>query len=96
MEAADDIVNVCIDLEDGVRKRVFRWQEMIEELERFGAGGEAVALKKDAQAMPGIKGLAGNGAGDTFAQAFRINLMSRLVRTNRCWITNLPTSWATP
>ena len=33
VEAADDIVNVCIDLEDGIRKRVFRWPEMIEALE---------------------------------------------------------------
>lgn len=79
VEAADDIVNVCIDLEDGVRKRVFRWQEMIEELERYGAGGEAIALKNDALTMIGKSGLASFGAGDTFAQAFRTNLMSRLI-----------------
>ena len=41
VEAADDIVNVCIDLEDGVRKKVFRWQEMIGELERWGAKGRS-------------------------------------------------------
>ena len=46
VEAADDIVNVCIDLEDGIRKRVFRWPEMIEELERHGAGGEAHGLEE--------------------------------------------------
>ena len=79
VEAADDIVNVCIDLEDGVRKRVFRWQEMIEELERHGAGGEAIALREDALAALGKKGMAGYGAGDVFAQAFRTNLMSRLI-----------------
>ena len=79
VEAADDIVNVCIDLEDGVRKRVFRWQEMIEELERHGAGGEASALKKEAQSRAGITGLAGYGAGDVFAQAFRAVLMARLI-----------------
>ena len=77
VEAADDIVNVCIDLEDGVGKKVFRWQEMIEELERHGAAGEAIAMKKDAQAMLERNGLA--GAGDVFAQAFRTNLMSRLI-----------------
>ncbi len=79
VEAADDIVNVCIDLEDGVRKGIFRWQEMVEELERFGAGGAAVALKEDAQAQVGKRSLTGYGTGDVFAQAFRTNLMSRLI-----------------
>jgi len=79
VEAADDIVNVCIDLEDGVRKRVFRWQEMVDELERYGAGGEAVSLKKGVQDLLGKGGLASSGAGDVFAQAFRMNLMSRLI-----------------
>jgi dGTPase len=79
VEAADDIVNVCIDLEDGVRKRVFRWQEMIEELERHGADGEAIALKENAQAVVGKRSLQGYGAGDVFAQAFRGNLMSCLI-----------------
>jgi dGTPase len=79
VEAADDIVNVCIDLEDGVRKRVFRWQEMIEELERHGADGAAAALRDDAQTLLGNSGLAGYGAGDVFAQAFRTILMSRLI-----------------
>ncbi len=79
VEAADDIVNVCIDLEDGVRKRVFRWQEMIEELERYGAEGEAIALKDAAQSLIGKRGQSGYGAGDVFAQAFRTNLMSRLI-----------------
>ena len=79
VEAADDIVNVCIDLEDGVRKRVFRWQEMIEELERYGAAGEAISLKEDAQSLVGKRSLAGYGAGDVFAQAFRGSLMSRLI-----------------
>jgi len=79
VEAADDIVNVCIDLEDGVRKRVFRWQEMIAELERYGAGGQAEALAKDAQVLVGSRGLAGSGAGDVFAQAFRAVLMARLI-----------------
>src|SRR5580658_8855950 len=79
VEAADDIVNVCIDLEDGVRKRVFRWQEMIEELERHGADGAAAALRDDTQTLLGKGGLAGYGAGDVFAQAFRTILMSRLI-----------------
>lgn len=79
VEAADDIVNVCIDLEDGVRKRVFRWQEMIEELEHCGAGGEAIALRNEAQRLMGRTGLAAYGAGDVFAQAFRTILMSRLI-----------------
>jgi dGTPase len=79
VEAADDIVNVCIDLEDGVRKRVFRWQEMIEELERYGAGGAALALKEDTLTLLGKTGLTGYGAGDVFAQAFRTILMSRLI-----------------
>jgi len=79
VEAADDIVNVCIDLEDGVRKRVFRWQEMIEELERYGAEGEAIALKESAQELVEKRRLGGYGAGDVFAQAFRTNLMSRLI-----------------
>ena len=81
VEAADDIVNVCIDLEDGVRKKVFRWQEMIEELERYGAEGEAVALRAATLQLLGKRGLAGYGAGDIFAQAFRTNLMSRLIPT---------------
>jgi dGTPase len=79
VEAADDIVNVCIDLEDGVRKKVFRWQEMIEELERCGAEGEAIALKQSAQFLVGERSLAAYGAGDVFAQAFRGSLMSRLI-----------------
>src|SRR5580692_13086311 len=79
VEAADDIVNVCIDLEDGMRKRVFRWQEMIEELERYGADGEAAALKEDTQALVEKRSLAGYGAEDIFAQTFRTNLMSRLI-----------------
>jgi dGTPase len=79
VEAADDIVNVCIDLEDGVRKRIFRWQEMIGELERCGADGQADVLKKDAQALVGSRGLASYGSGDVFAQAFRAVLMSRLI-----------------
>src|SRR5579863_5492464 len=69
VEAADDIVNVCIDLEDGVRKRVFRWQEMIEELERYGAEGEAIAMRNEAQALLAKRGLPEYGAGDVFAQA---------------------------
>jgi dGTPase len=79
VEAADDIVNVCIDLEDGVRKKVFRWQEMIEELERYGADGEAISLKQNAQSLVGKRILAGYGEGDVFAQAFRGSLMSRLI-----------------
>ncbi len=79
VEAADDIVNVCIDLEDGVRKRVFRWQEMIEELERFGADGAANSLREDTCTLLGKTGLAGYGAGDVFAQAFRTILMTRLI-----------------
>ena len=79
VEAADDIVNVCIDLEDGVRKRVFRWQEMVEELERYGADGEAISLKNEAQNLLGKRSLASSGAGDVFAQAFRMDLMSRLI-----------------
>jgi dGTPase len=79
VEAADDIVNVCIDLEDGVRKKVFRWQEMIEELERHGAEGQASALKEEAQSLAGLSGMAGYGSGDVFAQAFRTVLMSRLI-----------------
>jgi len=78
VEAADDIVNVCIDLEDGMRKRVFRWQEMIEELERYGAGGEALALGKSAQALVAKRGQTDRGADEVFAQAFRTSLMSRL------------------
>jgi dGTPase len=74
VEAADDIVNVCIDLEDGVRKRVFRWQEMVAELERYGADGEAISLQKDT-----IDLLATSSTGDVFAQAFRMNLMARLI-----------------
>ncbi len=79
VEAADDIVNVCIDLEDGVRKRVFRWQEMVEELERYGANGQAEALARDAQTLVGLRGLAGYGSGDVFAQTFRGVLMSCLI-----------------
>ena len=79
VEAADDIVNVCIDLEDGVRKRVFRWPEMIEELERHGAGGEARALKAAAEAFVHKSGLGGSSIEDVYAQAFRTRLMARLI-----------------
>jgi dGTPase len=79
VEAADDIVNVCIDLEDGVRKRIFRWQEMIEELERFGAAGEATRLSQQALALTERRGLAQGAGGDVFAQAFRTQLMSILI-----------------
>jgi dGTPase len=79
VEAADDIVNVCIDLEDGVRKRVFRFPEMIEELERHGAGGEARALKTAAEAFVRSSGLAGFSIEDVYAQAFRTRLMARLI-----------------
>jgi dGTPase len=75
VEAADDIVNVCIDLEDGIRKRIFRWDEMIEELERGGASGEGLALKKEAETLAGQSGFA---ADEAFAQAFRTRLMARL------------------
>lgn len=74
VEAADDIVNVCIDLEDGIRKRVFRWPEMIEELERHGADGQAEALKKSSE------GDVGRGASDVVCtQAFRTRLMAKLI-----------------
>lgn len=76
VEAADDIVNVCIDLEDGIRKRIFRWDEMIEELERGGASGEDLALKKQAETLAAESGFA---ADDAFAQAFRTRLMARLI-----------------
>jgi dGTPase len=79
VEAADDIVNVCIDLEDGVRKRIFRWQEMIEELERYGAEGEAIELGRAARALVEKRGLANSAGGDVFAQAFRTGLMSILI-----------------
>ena len=79
VEAADDIVNVCIDLEDGVRKRVFRWPEMIQELERHGAGAEANALKAAAEADVEKSGLAGFTVEDVFAQAFRTRLMAKLI-----------------
>jgi dGTPase len=78
VEAADDIVNVCIDLEDGVRKRIFRWQEMIEELERCGAGGEALSLRDETRSLLEKAGVA-YGASDVFAQAFRTTLMARLI-----------------
>jgi dGTPase len=76
VEAADDIVNVCIDLEDGIRKRIFRWDEMIEELERGGARGEDLALKKQAETLAAESGFT---ADDAFAQAFRTRLMARLI-----------------
>jgi len=79
VEAADDIVNVCIDLEDGVRKRVFRWPEMIEELERHGAGGEARALRNSAETYVEKSGLAGFSIEDVYAQAFRTRLMAKLI-----------------
>ena len=76
VEAADDIVNVCIDLEDGIRKRIFRWDEMIEELERGGASGEGLALKKQAETLAGQSGFT---ADEAFSQAFRTRLMARLI-----------------
>jgi dGTPase len=76
VEAADDIVNVCIDLEDGIRKRIFRWDEMIEELERGGASGEGLALKKQAEVLAGQSGFT---ADEAFSQAFRTRLMARLI-----------------
>jgi dGTPase len=79
VEAADDIVNVCIDLEDGIRKRVFGFAEMIVDLEHHGAGGEATALKKSAEAIVGKSGLGGLNIDVVFAQAFRTQLMSRLI-----------------
>jgi dGTPase len=79
VEAADDIVNVCIDLEDGIRKRVFRWPEMIEELERHGANGEALALKKVAEGDVGKGGLGSLNVDVVFAQVFRTRLMAKLI-----------------
>jgi dGTPase len=79
VEAADDIVNVCIDLEDGIRKRVFGFSEMIEDLEFHGADGEATALKKSAEAIVGRSGLSGLNIDVVFAQAFRTLLMARLI-----------------
>ena len=79
VEAADDIVNVCIDLEDGIRKRVFRFPEMIEDLERHGAGGEAIALKKAAESFVQKSGLGGLNIDVVFAQAFRTRLMAKLI-----------------
>jgi dGTPase len=79
VEAADDIVNVCIDLEDGIRKRVFRWPEMIDNLERDGAEGEAIAMKKAAEGEVGSGGLGPLNADLVFAQAFRTRLMARLI-----------------
>lgn len=79
VEAADDIVNVCIDLEDGLRKRIFRWREMIDLLEQHGAGGEAVALQQGAEAFVGKSGMTGTGIEVVFAQAFRIRLMAKLI-----------------
>ncbi|HTA40911.1 MAG TPA: dNTP triphosphohydrolase [Bryobacteraceae bacterium] len=76
VEAADDIVNVCIDLEDGIRKRLFSWDEMIGELERGGASGEGLTLKREAETLAGSSGFA---ADDVFAQAFRTKLMARLI-----------------
>jgi dGTPase len=79
VEAADDIVNVCIDLEDGLRKRIFRWQEMIDLLEKHGACGEAVALKNGAEKLVRKSGLAESGIEVIFAQAFRTRLMAKLI-----------------
>jgi dGTPase len=79
VEAADDIVNVCIDLEDGIRKRVFGFSEMIEDLERNGAGGEAVALKNAAEAFVRKSGLSGLNIDVVYAQAFRTRLMAKLI-----------------
>jgi dGTPase len=76
VEAADDIVNVCIDLEDGIRKRIFRWDEMIDELERGGACGEGIALKRESENLAGKSGFATD---DVFAQALRTKLMARLI-----------------
>lgn len=76
VEAADDIVNVCIDLEDGIRKRIFRFEEMIEELELGGASGEGLMLKREAVTLAGQSGFA---ADDALAQAFRAKLMARLI-----------------
>jgi dGTPase len=79
VEAADDIVNVCIDLEDGIRKRVFRFPEMIEDLERHGAGGHAMALKSAAETFVKKSGLSGLNIDVVYAQAFRTRLMAKLI-----------------
>jgi dGTPase len=79
VEAADDIVNVCIDLEDGIRKRIFRWPEMIEELERHGAGSEAKALKLSAESFVRKSGLEGLNVEVIYAQAFRTRLTAKLI-----------------
>jgi dGTPase len=79
VEAADDIVNVCIDLEDGIKKRVFRFPEMIEALERYGAHGEALALKTAAEGLVNKSGLGGLNIDMVYAQAFRTRLMARLI-----------------
>ena len=79
VEAADDIVNVCIDLEDGIRKRVFSFPEMIEDLERHGAGGQASALRKAAEALVRKSGLGGLNIDVVYAQAFRTRLMATLI-----------------
>ena len=79
VEAADDIVNVCIDLEDGIRKRVFGFHEMIEDLERHGAGGLATALMNSAEAFVRKSGLGGLNIDVVYAQAFRTRLMAQLI-----------------
>src|ERR1051326_1214836 len=79
VEAADDIVNVCIDLEDGIRKRVFRFPEMIENLEQHGAGGEAAELQRAAEDFVKKSGLGGHNIDVVFAQGFRTRLIAKLI-----------------
>jgi dGTPase len=80
VEAADDIVYSTVDLEDGVKKRVLDWSEVLEQI-RLACGSAPIFSRCEAQvqAHVGRADLHGDALAETLATAFRIAAISELV-----------------
>ena len=85
VEAADDIVYSVVDLEDGMKKGLLSWPAVRESLTLKCRGSSvlAEALRGTDEQMKEMKGIAGMPESllhADFAQAFRVNAISAMVR----------------
>jgi len=76
VEASDDMVYACVDLEDGVKKRLITWEQLKKKLMDLTSGCEITKKAiKDAEDKIG-DALSGHARDEGVAQAFRTNAIT--------------------
>jgi len=76
VEAADDIVNATVDVEDAIKKGVIKWAEFEAQL-RTSKDSQVVKVLKETKKL--AKGRQKNPTDETYAQAFRVAAIQVMV-----------------